>query len=53
MLFLTRRFGVTASDADRDPVREKADIEEIVAIVCCYRRNPPLNNTARSVVEPM
>jgi len=30
MLFLTRCFGVTASDADRDPVREKAVIEEII-----------------------
>jgi hypothetical protein len=30
MLFLTRWFGVTASDADRDPVREKAEIEEII-----------------------
>src|SRR5258708_40223766 len=30
MVFLTRRFGVTESDADRDPAREKADIEAIV-----------------------
>jgi hypothetical protein len=30
MLFLTRGFGVTGSDADRDPVREKAEIEEII-----------------------
>jgi hypothetical protein len=30
MLFLTRCFGVTASDDDRDPVQEKAVIEEIV-----------------------
>jgi hypothetical protein len=30
MLFLTRWFGVTGSDADRDPVREKAEIEEII-----------------------
>jgi hypothetical protein len=29
MLFLTRYFGVTGSDADRDPAREQADIEEI------------------------
>jgi hypothetical protein len=29
MVFLTRWFGVTESDADRDPAREKADIEEI------------------------
>jgi len=30
MLFLTKHFGVTGSDADRDPVREKAEIEEII-----------------------
>jgi hypothetical protein len=30
MVFLTRWFGVTESDADRSPAREKADIEEIV-----------------------
>src|SRR5438067_7218187 len=30
MVFLTRWFGVTESDADRDPGREKADIETIV-----------------------
>ena len=30
MVFLTRWFGVTESDADRDPAREKADIEAIV-----------------------
>jgi hypothetical protein len=30
MLFLTRCFGVTGSDADRDLVREKAEIEEII-----------------------
>jgi len=30
MLFLTRRFGVTASDAERSLAREKSDIEEIV-----------------------
>jgi hypothetical protein len=30
MLFLTRWFGVTGSEADRDPVREKAEIEEII-----------------------
>jgi hypothetical protein len=29
MVFLTRWFGVTESDADRNPAREKADIEEI------------------------
>src|SRR5271168_3860882 len=30
MLFLTRHFGVTGSAADRDPAREKAEIEEII-----------------------
>ncbi len=30
MLFLTRRFGVTVSDAERDPSREQADIAEIL-----------------------
>src|SRR5277367_4405855 len=30
MLFLTRRFGVTGSDAERDPSREQADIQEIL-----------------------
>jgi len=30
MLFLTRYFGVTASDAERDPAREHSDIEEII-----------------------
>jgi hypothetical protein len=30
MLFLTKHFGVTGSDADRDPVREKAEIEQII-----------------------
>jgi hypothetical protein len=29
MLFLTRLFGVTGSDDDRDPAREASDIEEI------------------------
>jgi hypothetical protein len=31
VVFLTRWFGVTESDADRDPARETADIEMIVA----------------------
>ena len=30
MLFLTRWFGVTGSDAERSLAREQADIEEIV-----------------------
>ena len=32
MLFLTRFFGVTGSDADRDLIREKAEIEEITKL---------------------
>ena len=31
MMSLTRWFGVTESDADRNPAREKADIEVIAA----------------------
>src|SRR5271167_1649054 len=30
MLFLTRWFGVTGSDADRDLTREQSDIEQIM-----------------------
>jgi hypothetical protein len=30
MLFLTRWFGVTGSDAERDPAREQSDIEQII-----------------------
>ncbi len=30
MLFVTRWFGVTGSDAERDPARERSEIEEIV-----------------------
>ena len=30
MLFLTRWFGVTASEAERSLAREQSDIEEIV-----------------------
>ena len=30
MLFLTRWFGVTGSDAERDPIREKSEIAEIM-----------------------
>ena len=30
MLFLTRWFGVTGSDADRDRAQEQSDIEEII-----------------------
>jgi hypothetical protein len=32
MLFLTRWFGVTGSDADRDLAREQIEIEEIVEL---------------------
>ena len=42
MLWLTRWFGVTGSDSERDLAREKSDIEEIVkttllvqATCCC------------------
>ena len=31
MLWLTRWFGVTATDSDRDLAREKSDIEEIIS----------------------
>ncbi len=30
MLFITRWFGVTGSDAERDPAREQSDIEQIM-----------------------
>ena len=39
MLFLTRLFGVTASDAERDLAREQSDIEEIVAKVLVMQAN--------------
>jgi hypothetical protein len=39
MLFLTRWFGVTASDADRDLAREKLEIEEIVEKSLLMQRN--------------
>src|ERR1700685_415076 len=48
MLFLTRRFGVTASAADRDLIREKSDIDEIVELSlllqenCAAKQNRPL-----------
>ena len=46
MLFLTRWFGVTESDAERNPAQEKADIEEIIEKVstdageCCHPATP-------------
>jgi len=44
MLFLTRWFGVTGSDADRDFAREHSDIEEITKrSLCCSRTLPPNN----------
>jgi hypothetical protein len=39
MLFLTRCFGVTASDADRNLDREKAEIEEIVELSLLLQEN--------------
>jgi hypothetical protein len=39
MLFLTRWFGVTVSDADRDPVREKFEIEEILEKTLLMQKN--------------
>lgn len=39
MLFLTRCFGVTGSDADRSLATEKADIDEIVARVLVMQAN--------------
>ncbi len=35
MLFLTRWFGVTGSDAERNLARERSDIEEIVERSLC------------------
>jgi hypothetical protein len=39
MLFLTRWFGVTATDADRNLDREKAEIEEIVELSLLLQEN--------------
>ena len=39
MLFLTRWFGVTASDAERNLAKEKAEIEEIVERSLLMQRN--------------
>jgi hypothetical protein len=39
MLFLTRWFGVTGSDAERSLAREKSDIEEIVEKVLLMQAN--------------
>jgi hypothetical protein len=39
MLFVTRWFGVTASDADRNPAREKSEIEEIVEKSLLMQKN--------------
>ena len=51
MLFLTRWFGVTSSDAERNLGAEPARIEEIVEKSLCFRLNPPNNNIGRSAVE--
>jgi hypothetical protein len=39
MLFVTRWFGVTASDADRNPTRERSEIEEIVEKSLLMQKN--------------
>jgi hypothetical protein len=39
MLFLTRLFGVTGSDADRDLAQEKSEIEEIVELSLLMQAN--------------
>ncbi len=39
MLFLTRWFGVTGSDAERNPAAEQADIEEIAEKVLLMQAN--------------
>jgi len=39
MLFVTRWFGVTGSDADRDLAREKIEIEEIVELSLLMQAN--------------
>jgi hypothetical protein len=39
MLFLTRWFGVTGSDADRDMAREQSDIEQIVELSLLMQKN--------------
>ena len=39
MLFLTRWFGVTGSDAERDLAREQSDIEAIVATTLLMQAN--------------
>ena len=39
MLFLTRWFGVTGSDAERDLAREQSDIEEIIERVLLMQAN--------------
>jgi len=39
MLWLTRRFGVTGSDSERDLAREKSDIEEIVRTTLLVQAN--------------
>jgi hypothetical protein len=43
MVFLTRWFGVTESDADRDSAREKADIEAIVEKSLLMQANAAAN----------
>src|SRR3984957_13981858 len=39
MLFLTRWFGVTGSDAERDLAREKSEIEQIMELSLLMQAN--------------
>ena len=52
MLFLTRWFGVTGSDAERSLAREESDIEEITEKSLLMQANAARNNTGRSAAEP-
>jgi len=51
MPYLTKLFGVTFSDADRNLAREAADIERSRRKVYCCRRIRQPNNTGLSLVE--
>ena len=51
MLFLTRWFGVTGSDAERDFVAEQADIVEIVQIVLQMQAGAAGRTVVRSPAE--
>ena len=51
MLFLTRWFGVTASDAERDLASEKSEIDEIVQKVLLLQTSLPTSNSGRCAGE--